>query len=342
MCRIVTRMSLDTLLSRPVWVAPMAGGTTTVPLVTSAWEAGAFGLLAAGYKTPDAVVEQVRVVRQAGQPVGVNVFAPQPRSDADAIAVYAERLQPRADRFAVQLGEPSHDDDHYDGKIEALLQERPDLVTFTFGLPTADAVAALQGRGIAVGLTVTSAEEAADAARLAPDLVIAQAAAAGGHRGSHELDRKPGEETIEDLLQEALPLGLPVIAAGGVVTRGHVHDALELGASAVSCGTAFLLATEAGTSETHRGALQNPRFTETAVTRAFTGRWARALANEWVEFAPGAPAGYPELHHLTRPLRAAAAAAGDIEWAHLWAGTGWRDIRPGTTAEIVATLLPER
>lgn len=319
----------------------MAGGTTTVALVEAAWRAGAFGLLAAGYKSADAVRDQVRQVRSSGdQPVGVNLFTPQPASDSAAISAYADRLAPHAGRFGVRLGAPTHDDDAYEAKLEMLIEERPDLVTFTFGLPTAEAVTALRASGISVGLTVTSAEEAANAVQLGPDLLVAQSADAGGHRGTHELDAEPNADSLSELLSATVSFGIPVVAAGGIVHREHVVDAIAAGASAVSCGTAFLLAAEAGTSAIHREALRNPRFATTVVTRAFTGRWARALDNEWTVFAHDAPAGYPELHHLTKPLRGAAAARGDADWAHLWAGTGWQGIREGTTAEIVDTLWP--
>lgn len=331
-------MTIASLLKRTVWVAPMAGGTTTTELVSAAWQAGAFGLLAAGYKTPDAVRDEVRQLRSLGQPVGVNVFTPQPVSDAAAIARYCETLASVAARLGASLGEPRHDDDHFGAKLEMLAQERPDLVTFTFGLPSADDVRPLREAGIAIGLTVTSGSEAETAVALEPDLLIVQSSAAGGHRGSHSLAQKPNEDSLAQLLRDTTNFGVPVVAAGGIVTAEHVRDAIAAGASAVSCGTAFLLADEAGTSAAHRRALRSEDFDRTTVTRAFTGRWARALANTWTEQAADAPAGYPEIHYLTKDLRGKAAAAGDLQWAHLWAGLGWQSIEEGSVASIVAAL----
>ena len=109
---------------------------------------------------------------------------------------------------------------------------------------------------------------------------------------------------------------------------------------AAQIGTAYLLAEEAGTNATHRTALEDPRLTETALTRAYTGRWARGLANRFMADHADAPAGYPHLHHLTSPLRRAAAVAGDLQVAHLWAGTGHAHARAAGAADITRSLAP--
>jgi nitronate monooxygenase len=109
---------------------------------------------------------------------------------------------------------------------------------------------------------------------------------------------------------------------------------------AAQAGTAYLLADEAGTNPLHRSALASSSFTRTDVTRAFTGRWARGLANGFMAAHQDAPAGYPQLHHLTSPLRAAAVAAGDVDTAHFWAGTGFQQIRTAAAGEITRSLTP--
>ena len=105
-------------------------------------------------------------------------------------------------------------------------------------------------------------------------------------------------------------------------------------------GTAYLLADEAGTNPVHRAALTDPAFPETDTTRAYTGRWARGLANRFMAEHSDAPVGYPHLHHLTAPLRAAAVAAGDPQVAHLWSGTGHAQARTGPAADITRSLTP--
>jgi nitronate monooxygenase len=127
-----------------------------------------------------------------------------------------------------------------------------------------------------------------------------------------------------------------VIAAGGLATAAEVSAAIQAGADAVAVGTVLLRADEAGTSAVHRAALADPARAGTVLARAFTGRPARGLRNEFTDrYSAVAPSGYPALHHLTSPLRRAAAAAGDPERVHLWAGTGYRH----ATAEPAAAIL---
>ena len=134
-------------------------------------------------------------------------------------------------------------------------------------------------------------------------------------------------------------VALPLAAAGGIMDAAGLDRALAAGAEAGQLGTAFLRTDESGARQLHKDALASPHFTQTELTRAFTGRWARALVNEFVRDHPDAPEAYPAVHHLTAPLRAAAAAAGDPERLNLWAGTGWQRARAGSVAEVMAALL---
>lgn len=133
---------------------------------------------------------------------------------------------------------------------------------------------------------------------------------------------------------------LPVIAAGGIVTGTDTACVLAKGAVAVQAGTAFHRAVEAGTRPGHRAALSSPEFTTTQVTRAFTGRYARGLSNAFMKDHDPAPAGYPEVHHMTAPIRAAAAKAGDPHRVNLWAGTGHARTIEGTAMGILRILTP--
>jgi NAD(P)H-dependent flavin oxidoreductase YrpB (nitropropane dioxygenase family) len=134
-------------------------------------------------------------------------------------------------------------------------------------------------------------------------------------------------------------VALPLVAAGGLATATDVAAVLRAGADAAMVGTVLLRAEEAGTSATHKAALADPSRRDTVVTRAFTGRPARGLRNAFIDrYDSLAPAGYPALHHLTSPLRRAAAAAGDPERVHLWAGTGYRHATAEPTADILTRL----
>ena len=331
-------------LARPVVVAPMAGGPSTTGLVVAAAEAGAVGFLAAGYRSPEAVDEQVRTLRARNVRYGLNIFVPMPSpADPAPLERYRRELQGEADRYGVELPPLRlHDDDHFAAKVDIAVDAAVPLVSFTFGVPDRAVVRALQAAGSAVLITVTSADEAARAAAVGPDAVIAQGGSAGAHSSTTAPTTYRGSTTALEVLRAVrAAVDLPVIATGGVAGPDDVHALLAAGAVAVQAGTMFLLAGEAATRDVHRAALTGGRFTETVVTRAFTGQPARGLRNRFTDVHSGsAPVGYPAIHHLTAPIRAAAAERGDPDGVHLWAGTGFAAARPGTVREIVERLSP--
>lgn len=329
-------------LTVPVLAAPMAGGATTAAMVIAAAGAGSLGLLAAGYKSADTVRDEIAVVRQASIPFGVNVFAPNPVPITPTdYHRYAAEIQREADRFGITLpADPIDDDDAFGAKIELLLSDPVPVVSFTFGVPDAQVVRALQRAGTIVIQTVTASEEADVAAAAGVDMLAVQAAAAGGHSGILRPDRLPADVPIGDLVQQVRSaVALPVLAAGGLSTPTDVRDVLAAGADAAVVGTALLLADESGASATHQRALTDPARPETVFTRAFTGRPARGLRNHFIDtYEASAPLGYPAIHHLTSPLRKAAAAAGEPGIVHLWAGTGYADAVKEPTATILTRL----
>jgi len=327
------RDGLPDLLRRRIVVAPMAGGPTTAGLVIAAGRAGALGFLAAGYKTPEAMAAEITAVRAAtAEPFGVNVFVPgEPYRDAAALAGYLDTLGPG-------LGDASWDDDGFDGKIAALLADPPAVISFTFGCPPPGVIRALQDAGSAVAVTVTSPAEAGLAAEAGTDALCVQGYEAGAHRGTFGNDDAPGLDLLSLIGEVAAVTGLPQIAAGGIMGPRQVRAVLAAGAAAVQCGTAFLRSPESGAHPLHKAALADPRYTATTVTRAFSGRPARGLVNEFIIEHSDAPPAYPEINNATRPLRAAAAARGDTERMSLWAGQGYRLAAELPAAEIVDRL----
>jgi nitronate monooxygenase len=329
-------------LRSPVVVAPMAGGPSTTGLVAAAATAGSVGFLAAGYKTPDAVAGEVAELRASGLPYGLNIFVPSPPPvDVTPLEEYRRALAPEAERYGVTVPPVRRDDDdHFAAKVQIAATAAVPLVSFTFGTPDAAVVAALRAAGSVVLVTVTDRAEARRAAAVRPDGLIVQAGSAGGHAATTSPAGYDGSSTVPDLVREVgAVVGLPIVAAGGTGTAADVRRALAAGAVAVQAGTAFLLADEAGTRPVQRAAMLSGRFTETVVTRAFTGQPARALRNRFTDaYSAGAPVGYPAVHHLTAPIRAAAARLGDPDAINLWAGTAHREARPGPVADIVARL----
>lgn len=314
----------------PVLAAPMAGGATTPALVTAAAGAGSLGFLAAGYKSAEAVAEQIAAVRAAGVPFGVNVFAPNPLPvDAAAYREYARVIAPEAERLGVELPpQPREDDDAWRAKIDLLLAAPVPVVSFTLGLPEGSVIAALRRAGTAVVQTVTSLTEARAAAEAGADALAVQGSGAGGHSGTftpRELDSSSPAPLPDLVARVRATVTVPIIAAGGLGTPEAVAEVLRAGADAAMVGTVLLRTDESAASAVHRDALADPAFSETVVTRAFTGRPARGLRNRFIEeYDAVAPFGYPAVHHLTGGLRRAAAAAGDPQVLHLWAGVGFR------------------
>jgi nitronate monooxygenase len=330
-------------LELPIVQAPMAGGASTPALAAAVGRAGGLGFLAAGYKTAEAVADDIAQLRAAGDaPFGVNIFVPPTEQAPDhVVAAYAQTLAADAKRHQVAPGEPRFDDDAYAGKLELVIRERVPVVSFTFGCPAPETVAALHDTDIAVWVTVTSPEEGGLARDAGADALVAQGTEAGGHRayfsdaGEHE---EYGLLVLVRLLSAAP--GPPLIATGGLMDGPAIAAALVAGASAVQLGSAFLLAPEAGTSEPHRARVAAPGVTR--LTRAFSGRTARGIVNRFMdEHDADAPSAYPQVHHLTSPLRAAARAAGDADAINLWAGQGHAVAQARPAGEIVRTLAAD-
>lgn len=343
----------DGFFGTRVIAAPMAGGTSTVRFVEAVDRSGGLGFLAAGYKTVDAMRDEVRAARSAGIRFGMNVFMPdmrqlQPSADErERLERYRESLRGEAARYGVDVPPLKlDDDDAWQAKVDQLLLDPVELVSFTFGLPGSETVARFRRAGSMVLATITGRAEAEFARDRGVDALVVQHGSAGGHSGAFLDDATRiaagpgGASTTADLVREVrAAVGLPVVAAGALSDAGAVQSVLAAGAEAAQVGTVLLRTGESGARQLHKDALASDRFTETRPTRAFTGRYARALVNEFVRDHGDAPEGYPAVHHLTAPIRAAAAAAGDAERLNLWAGTGWRKAQPGSVAEVMGTLL---
>jgi nitronate monooxygenase len=327
----------------PVVQAPLAGGPSTPALTAAVSRAGGYGFVAAGYLSAEELRDAIATTRTlTGAPFGVNLFVPSAPGDPAEVAAYADTLRPEAERLGVALGEPRWDDDAYGAKLEVVESARVHLVSFTFGRPTSEAVDRLHRAGIGVAVTVTSARESELAAEVGTDVLVVQGTEAGGHQASFALLEANERPLLSALAEVREASELPVIAAGGVMTGRDAAAALAAGAIAVQLGTALLCSPEAGTSTPYRESLLEVRYPGTMITRAFSGRFGRGLANRFArEHDAQAPQAYPEVHHLTRPLRAAAIRAGDTSVPNLWAGTGWRRLTIAPAATIVARIAAE-
>lgn len=336
-------------LSVPVIQAPMAGGGDTAELVAAVSSAGALGCIGAAYLTADAIAERTRSVRaRTSRPFGINLFAPVPEAhatgDALAAAVAAVAL------YNAELGLPSPAapktaPSRIDEQVEACLESGAAVFSFTFGMFPRETIRRFRERGIIVAGTATTVAEAEALVEAGVDAVVAQSSEAGGHRGTFATDFASGSiGAIALIPQIADAVRVPVIASGGIMDGRGMAAAFVLGASAVQLGTAFLTCDESGVAPAYKDAILNATEDQTRITRAFSGRPARGIANRFLrefEGQDGRILEFPLQNALTRPMRTEATKQNRSEYLSLWAGQGVRMARRQTAAELVARLARE-
>ncbi|WP_242395687.1 NAD(P)H-dependent flavin oxidoreductase [Anaeromyxobacter oryzisoli] len=341
---LLARLGVD----HPIFLAPMAGGPSTPELVAAVSSAGGLGSLGAAYLSRAQVADACARIRAlTDRPFGVNLFAGGFRAE---LAVDARAALEVVAEAHARLGLPAPDlppvpPDPFAEELEALLEARPALFSFTFGVPDAADLARVRAAGIPIAGTATTVDEARALEAAGVDAVVAQGAEAGGHRGTF---RGPFEAALVPTLEltsaVARAVRVPVIASGGLMDGRDVGRALAAGAEAAQLGTAFLACPESGAAPAYKDALLAARADTTVVTRAFSGRPARGLANAFIEAAEGRPGAilpFPLQNALTRAMRQAAARQGRAEFLSLWAGQGVARIRALPAAELVRTIVQE-
>jgi nitronate monooxygenase len=346
---IATPLTRRLGIAQPIFQAPMAGGATTVELVAAACEAGGVGFIAAAYSTPAQITDFCRAVRErTRRPFGINLFAPLPiPAPPDDLRPALERIAP----FHAELGIPppslpASATESFDAQLDAALGGGAAIFSFTFGIPSSEALAAARAGGMFIVGTATTVEEAVVLEAAGVDAVVAQGSEAGAHRGTFAVGFEAAMiGTMALVPQIVRAVRIPVIASGGIMTGEGIAAALALGASAVQMGTAFLTSHESGAPESYKRAILEAREHQTRVTRAFSGRPARGIANRFmneVESSAGAILPYPLQNALTRPLRTSAAKQDRAEFLSLWAGQGLRLARRESTAELMSRLADDR
>lgn len=331
----------------PVVLAPMSG-SATVDLVVAVSEAGGLGILPCAYLTPEQIATQIAQVRKGTRrPFGVNLFVERPpySAPADVLAHAHERLRPfREDLGIEQPAAPATPVDHYHRQVDAILDARPDLFTFTFGIPEPETLARFHAAGIFTMGTATTVAEALALEEAGVGGIFAQGSEAGAHRGTFlapVAESLVGTLALVPLVVDAT--GLPVFAADRIGDGRGVAAVLALGATAAAVGTSFLLATESGVTPAYRAVLKSERVAHTVLTRSFSGRTARGVPNRMTDelHDPEDIAPYPFQNAMTRDIRNAAAAQGAPEFLSLWAGQAAPLAREAPAREIVESLVRE-
>lgn len=344
-------MQLLQAMQFPIIQGPMAGGACTPELVAGVSNAGGLGSLAASLLSPETMAVQIaRICALTSRPFLVNLFVQNAPAPSEAELEQAARfLKPVLDRLGMEvLPRPAKWCEDFEAQFAALLELKPAAASFTFDILRTDQVARLHGAGITVIGTATTVAEAQAWEAVGADAVVASGIEAGGHRGTFLVDQEAATLSGPELWPlAAQAVGIPVIAAGAIMEGADIHRALQLGASAVQMGTAFLVCDESGIHAAYKERLTGAAAAGTAATRlsrAFSGRYARGLDNlymQWMSACERQMPAYPVTNALTTPLRAAAAERRDTELMSLWAGTGVGRARPMPVAALMALLGEE-
>ncbi len=336
-------------IDHPILQAPMAGASST-QMAIAASEAGGLGSVAAAMLTPETLRAELQLVQQAtARPINVNFFVHKaPAADAEREANWRRRLAPYYRELGLSAGAGAGGPVRapFDAALcEVVLEYKPKVVSFHFGMPEASLVRRLKTAGIVVISSATSAEEARWLEAHGCDAIIAQGAEAGGHRGmflNDDIDRQAGTMALVPQVVDAVKV--PVIAAGGIGDGRGIAAALALGAAGAQIGTAFLLTPEARTTPLHRAALKQANDNSTTLTNVFTGRPARGIVNRYVRevgpMSPDAPA-FPLAAGAAYPLRAASEPKGSTDFTPLWSGQAPTLAREMPTAALMAAFVKE-
>jgi nitronate monooxygenase len=335
----------------PIIQAPMAG-VATPRLAAEVSNAGALGSLGLGASTVAQARQMIEETRAlTNRPIHVNVFCHTPaQRHAENEAAWLAHLAPlfveagiTAPLSLQEIYKTFMDDS---AVIDMFLELRPEVVSFHFGLPSNECIEALRTAGIRTMATATNLQEASKIQEAGIDAIIAQGIEAGGHRGMFDpgaVDEGLSTAVLVRLL--ARRVTLPIVAAGGIMDGAGIRAMLDLGASGVQLGTAFILCPESAANAAYRDNLKGERAAVTKLTAALSGRPARGIVNRLISYCDATgtplPAAYPLAYDAAKQLHAAAAKAGNHDFAAHWAGQGAPLAREMAAAALVQILIDE-
>ncbi len=329
-------------LRLPILLAPMAG--VTAPALSAAVaNAGGMGALGALMTTPEGIADWARALRsQSNGAFQMNLWIPDPppRRDAAREAAMADFLAAHGPRPAIPDGPFLPD---FAAQCAAIIEAGPAVISSIMGVFPPDVVAAAKARGIAWFASATTLAEARAAVAAGADAIVAQGAEAGGHRGAFDHAAAEAQLTggLALIPRFADALDVPVIATGGIADARGIAAALTLGASAVQIGTGFLRCPEAAIAPAWSDAIAQAEPEGTMLTRLFSGRLGRAIANDLLRTEAPLAAPYPVQRALFAPLRAAAEAAGNTAAMQMWAGQSARLASAEPAGALTARLWQE-
>lgn len=330
----------------PIIQAPMAG-VSTPELAAAVSNAGGLGSIALGASTVEQAREIFRKTKAlTDRPFNANVFCHSPAT-ADPVRerVWIEYLSPLFAEFGATpptaLREIYKSFVADEAMLALLLEQRPTVVSFHFGLPATSWIQRLRDAGVFVLASATTPHEAAQCEQAEVDAIVAQGVEAGGHRGVFDPSKDDEIGTMALVRMLSRQCRVPVIAAGGIMDGQGIAAAMNLGASAVQMGTAFILCPETSASAASRAQLKSERAYNTRITAAISGRPARGIANRMYTLGNDTLPDYPIAYDAAKALHAAASAKGNHEFAAHWAGQGAPLARELPAAELIEQLVAE-
>jgi nitronate monooxygenase len=343
---INTRLTKMLNIEHPIIQAGMAGGATTPRLVAEVSEAGGLGTLGAAYMSPDAIREAVVEVRShTEKPFAINLFIPEafdpslydPEEVNAPLVRYRQELGIEAPEEITAFTQPFED------QFAVILEERVPVFSFTFGVPDDAQISTLKEAGTTLAGTATTVREALVLEESGVDAVVGQGSEAGGHRGTFIGDFEGAlVGTMALIPQLADVVGVPVVAAGGIMDGRGLAAALVLGAEGVQMGTAFLASPESGIHPKYKEAVLEAASDDTAITRVFSGKPARGIRNRFLSEMSGREIpSFPVQNAYTRDIRAAAAKEDRIEFLSLWAGQAASLGQAAPAGELVESVARE-
>lgn len=334
----------------PIVQAGMAGGPTTVELVSSVSEAGGMGTLGAAYMKPEELRKAIEHIKSlTNKPFGVNIFTAHMKDDFTRLEEVQQALNPFRSALEITEIQTSYASPDWSGEQFNLCMElEVPVISTAFGCLKESQMKEAKRKGIKVITMVTTVAEAQEAEEAGVDAIVAQGSEAGGHRGTFSLAKhSQGAQigTMSLVPQIVDAVAVPVIAAGGIADGRGLAASLALGASGVQIGTRFLTAQESGAHPAYKKAIFNSNEESTVLTKSFSGRPARGINNLFIEeFEKSGtnPLPFPSQNTITKDIRSMAAQKGDSRFMSLWAGQNTRMLKQEERAEgIIRSIMEE-
>ena len=337
----------------PIIQAPMAGGVTTSTLVASVSNYGGLGMIGAGYMNPTQTREQIREIRQlTSNYFGINLFVPHEFNASENEIISANHfLKPIRDQLNISIEEsielPQYESafETFNEQIKVVIEEEVPVCSFTFGIPSKEVIQKLKEKNIILMGTATTVREAIEVEKMGMDMVVVQGCEAGGHRGNFINDFQESLIGLMSLIPQVVDnVRIPVVSTGGIMDGRGLMASICLGAKGVQMGTAFLTCIESGANNVHKEAILQSNEDQTILTRAFSGKWARGIKNEFISEMQEHEIDFPDFpiqNTLTQDIRKTSASQHNKEFMSLWSGQSSRLAKNQTVETLIKDIIIE-